>query len=70
MCTIAGFEMDEREIRVKFDRPFERLQPFLAPRRVRQPELVAPVARLERDGAPRCGQRFCRTPGAREQKRQ
>ena len=63
-------EVRERKIRIQLHRPAQRLQPLVAPRGVRQPELVAPVARLERHGAARGGQRLDRAAGADEDKGQ
>ena len=60
MCTIAISKCDERKIRIQVHRPRQRLQPLLAPGGVRQPELVAPVARLERDRATCRSQRLGR----------
>ena len=51
-------EVHERKILVEIARASKRLQPFLAPCGVREAELVAPVARFERDGAARGGQRL------------
>ena len=60
-------EVRERKIRIQLHRPGHRLETFVGPGRVRQAELVAPVARFERHGAARGGQRLDRTAGADEQ---
>ena len=65
-----GFEVDERELGIEIDRARQCLQPLLAPRRVGQPELVAPVAGLERDRAARGRERLGGAPGAHEEERQ
>ena len=55
-------EVRERKIRIQLHRPAHRLEALVAPGRVRQAELVAPVARLERHGAARGGQRLVERP--------
>ena len=49
-------EMRERKVRVQLHRPRERAEPVVAPLRVRQAELMPPVAGLERD-RPACSGR-------------
>ena len=63
-------EVHERKILVEIARASKRLQPFFAPCGVCKTELIAPVARLERDGAARGGQRLGGPAGAHEQERE
>ena len=58
------FEVHERKIRVQLNGLRERAQPLLAPCRMRQPKLVAPIVRIDRNGAPGRRERVGGTPGA------
>ena len=50
-------EMDERKILIEVDRARQRLQPLLAPRRVRQAELIADSGRTMTTKSSICPQR-------------
>ena len=63
-------EMRERKVGIQLHRARQRAQPVFSPVRMREPELVAPVAGLERDRAARRGERFAEAAGAHEQERE
>jgi len=57
-------EVDERKVLIEVARTLQRVQTFVTPRGVRQPELVAPIAWFERNRSARRGQRLWRATGA------
>ena len=63
-----GLEMREREVGIELDRACERTQAVVAPLRVAEAEVMAPVARLQLDRPPCRGRRFSEPVGADEEK--